>query len=1030
MSYPINRAESWQCIYQASKVINFSSFDYDSVKQSLVDYFKIYHPEFNNWIETDEFVMILEAFAYVAELYSYRLDMVAHENFLATAQRPDSVIKLAKFISYAPSRNTGGSGLVKIIAIKTTESIYDSDGNNLSNVKINWSDSTNNNWKSQFMSVMNRVISGSFGITNSADRSKVQNVLYESYSINNNAVKNGVITYSITIGNLTLPMELVSSHITQLGAVENRPAVDNKFNFIYKSDGTGDQSNNTGFFILTKQGILHKSKYEFTAAQANSSITVNVNNINNTDIWVNNVDADGKILQSSADVDVRLGEWFGVKSTYDIIDNLNTFNKYTVETLENDKVRIVFGDGTFSNMPKGLFDIWYRTSINDNITITNKHIDSVDVVMSYIDDYNNTQQLTVTFSLLDPITNITKSEDIEHIRQYAPYVYYTQNRMVNHVDYNSYIAQDSSVIKLKAINRSYAGQSQFAGWYDNSNTYTNTLHYGNDLAVFYLDNLNSVVVPNDVSAATVIVNYVEPLLSNSSIRLLLGPQYNKKYFNDTELHDIVFKNLGEALEPNDTAPPAPKLPLYLKFDNASNSWKAGDSSDSWIIKVDKQKQANITSWKVVYQERFLCCHSTSIKFWDYTRRTINDDTKNSVFDNITILKNNTGSVRNDVRTKSLTHDISLKVLGNAVKYNNTPSTGTPDINTLIVSTLETGSAYDDIALNCLINHSHVIDTSNKNSLTVTFNEPFIYNSGGISDIKVFPVLDINGTIGSKGVDLKAVKFTTSLSNSQNVIINSYIADTITIEVTPGQPFVAIVVTDYIYLKHQTLMPANITTLLQYLAQDVGVIRINGRSGINFAYKHYPDYNNLINPNTTNIIDIFMITQSYYNSVLSWLRGDNNTPIQETPTQLLQQYAPLLVNKMISDTVVLKSGSFKIIFGKKAIIELQANFVITKSSTTTMTDNQIKFEISKSINEFFNINYWGFGESFNFTELAAYCHNKLGFNINSMVIVPVYENNFFGDLFQINVMEHEVLIPHIDNNIIVVSSLTNNLMKMR
>jgi hypothetical protein len=124
MSTQISKAESWDRIYQASKFINFTSFDYNTVKQSLVDYFKLYHPEFNNYIESDEFIMIIEAFAYVCELYSYRLDMVANENLLSTASRRDSILNLAKFISYTPSRNIPGIGLVKITSIKTNEIVY------------------------------------------------------------------------------------------------------------------------------------------------------------------------------------------------------------------------------------------------------------------------------------------------------------------------------------------------------------------------------------------------------------------------------------------------------------------------------------------------------------------------------------------------------------------------------------------------------------------------------------------------------------------------------------------------------------------------------------------------------------------------------------------------------------------------------------------------------------------------------------------------------------------------------------------
>ena len=68
----ISRAESWETVYTAFQTINFTAFDYDAVKESLVDYVKLYHPEsFNDMIESSEFIAIVELFAYVAELLAY-----------------------------------------------------------------------------------------------------------------------------------------------------------------------------------------------------------------------------------------------------------------------------------------------------------------------------------------------------------------------------------------------------------------------------------------------------------------------------------------------------------------------------------------------------------------------------------------------------------------------------------------------------------------------------------------------------------------------------------------------------------------------------------------------------------------------------------------------------------------------------------------------------------------------------------------------------------------------------------------------
>lgn len=159
-----NNAEVWQTAYQAFQQVNFSAWDFNTIKQSLVDYLKLYFAEdFNDFIESSELIAYVELFAYVGELIAYRLDLNAHENFITVADRKESVLRLAKMLSYNASRNIAARGLVKITSISTTEVVYDSNGNNLANVIIYWNDANNTNWKEQFILVLNRIFEQDFG---------------------------------------------------------------------------------------------------------------------------------------------------------------------------------------------------------------------------------------------------------------------------------------------------------------------------------------------------------------------------------------------------------------------------------------------------------------------------------------------------------------------------------------------------------------------------------------------------------------------------------------------------------------------------------------------------------------------------------------------------------------------------------------------------------------------------------------------------------------------------------------------------
>jgi hypothetical protein len=62
----------------------------------------------------------------------------------------------------------------------------------------------------------------------------------------------------------------------------------------------------------------------------------------------------------------------------------------------------------------------------------------------------------------------------------------------------------------------------------------------------------------------------------------------------------------------------------------------------------------------------------------------------------------------------------------------------------------------------------------------------------------------------------------------------------------------------------------------------------------------------------------------------------------------------------------------------------------------------------TINSYFDIANWDFGETFYFSELAAYLHMQLVPNISSIVIVPANESSVFGSLMQVNANINEII----------------------
>ena len=145
-------AEDWKKIYQSFRNADFKSYDFESLRRTMIQYLQENYPEdFNDFIESSEYIALIDLIAYLGQNLSFRVDLNARENFLETAQRRDSILRLAQLVSYVPKRNIPASGFLKLTAISTSDNVIDANGINLSNTVVGWNDSTNPNWYQQFI---------------------------------------------------------------------------------------------------------------------------------------------------------------------------------------------------------------------------------------------------------------------------------------------------------------------------------------------------------------------------------------------------------------------------------------------------------------------------------------------------------------------------------------------------------------------------------------------------------------------------------------------------------------------------------------------------------------------------------------------------------------------------------------------------------------------------------------------------------------------------------------------------------------
>ena len=1014
MSRIINRAEGWERAYEVFQQVNFSAFDFTTIKESMIEYMKLYFPEdFNDYIESSEFIAVLELFAYTAELLAYRLDLNAHENFLTTAQRKESVLRLAKLISYKASRNIPARGLAKIQSIQSTELITDANGINLANTRIRWNDRNNANWKDQFILVMNRVMQQPFGSVSPDERIQVQDVVFELYDLDNIPTISGVQAFSTLVSGQSISMEVVPQELAVYGPVERRPERSKPLSLTYAADGLGDGSDTTGFMFFVKQGKLSRQVGTFDGVTPNQTFELANLGINDTDVWVNNVDTDTGVVLTDG-----FWEEVDIAASQNIIFNTTeTRSKYEVETLDKDGVRLIFGDGEFASIPSGTFDFWNRTSLTDPVVIPQNSIQGQTATFTYQDVNNNVQTVTFTFSLINTLQNAAATETIDHIRRTAPSVYYTQNRMVNGQDYNTFLLQDPTIAKMRAVNRTFAGDSKYIAWHDPSESYENVKIFGNDLLLYYNTDEASVRANASTSVSVVVDSLIEPILSSAEFSNILnseGVAYNdvRREFTSAERTQIETLLTDATLSSPTT--------VHLFYSIVDDAWEAANGTGSGVVETS---QPTITDPLWLPLKNSLLAGQTG-------------SPKSSVWDPVY------GSP-GGYPLGTIVSIVGGGSPGSTQYYEATSGTGSPQVTT--TSPIGSPTEWSLYPITGIIQVEYDVSigwtvTWQTIRLVAESQSSSFWNTNDGNTIVTFDALN---NAQDRIIVLQA-NVNPDYDTGTGICASTLAEGAI----LPGNvPFVILqqenTSTGLPDINRLSIMPeddnvdgvpdfcktinSTVVNLNDLIAPDRATALT---TPYNFAWFHHTPDRNLVDPATSNIIDIFVITRGYIENLKLWITGVTTTePAAPTPLQLRSDYGTLLENKMISDTVVLKSGGVRLLFGTKAETALRGQFKVVKSLYTNLTDNQIKTRIVDVVQAFFNIDLWEFGETFYFTELAAAIHTELSSNIVSVVLVPTLPASQFGDLFQVEGRENEVFQPDIAvDDILIVTSLTSDVLQ--
>jgi len=532
-------AEDWKRIYQSYRNADFKSYDFDNLRRTMINYLRQNYPEdFNDYIESSEYLALIDLIAFLGQNFAFRNDLNARENFLELAERRESVLRLARLLSYNPKRNQSANGLLKIESVQTSEEIRDSNNVNLANQTILWNDPANTNWYEQFIKIMNAAlpVNNAFGRPIKSDN--VNGVPTQQYRFNSTNADTPVYGFSKTIDGVSARFEIVSTDVFDGNIIEEPPFPGNNFAFLYRDDGRGFASSNSGFFCHFRQGTLDQGTFNVQSPSNNQVVAIDAVNVNNTDVWLYKLDSFGAEEELWTRVDAVEGNNVIYNSLSKSIRNI-----YSILTRANDRISLIFSDGTFGNLPQGQFRVYYRTSKNQRLVIDPADMRGLSIRIPYLSKTGKQESLNIVFSLRYIVDNASASETNTSIKANAPATYYTQNRMVTAEDYQiGPLTVSQEIVKAKSVNRLASGISRYFDLKDVTGKYSETNLFAKD-GVVYKEFLNpkqtfSFVTRTDVEGA--IVNVIEPILGDRKLKNFYLNSFPKTLVGDL---NVIWNNL-------------------------------------------------------------------------------------------------------------------------------------------------------------------------------------------------------------------------------------------------------------------------------------------------------------------------------------------------------------------------------------------------------------------------------------------------------------------------------------------------------
>jgi len=1114
-------AEDWKRIYQSFRNADFQSYDFENLRRVMISYIRENYPEdFNDYVESSEYLALIDLIAFLGQSISFRVDLNARENFLELAERRESVLRLARLLSYKAKRNIAASGLLKFVSIATSQNVYDSNGRNLSGQVISWNDPANANWQDQFIKILNSALPASRQFGNPDDKGTVYGIPTEQYRLQSANTDVPVYSFTKAVDGRSMGFEIVSTTFKAANEIyEEPPSLGNRLAFVYRNDGKGNGSSNTGFFLHFRQGTLNQGSFTLLQPATDETVDIDAVNVNNSDVWLYRLDKNGIENEYWAQVP----SFEGNNIIYNSL-NKSIRNIYGVVTRANDRISLVFSDGVFGNLPQGTFRTYYRVSNGISYTINPKDIKNVSIDIPYVSNVGQIETLTITLSLQSSVSNSSPTESNDSIKTRAPATYYTQNRMITAEDYNiSPLGVNQEVVKVKAVNRSSSGISRYFDLVDPTGKYSKTNLFADDGALYkedYVDSFRfSYTTRTDIEA--IIYNELSDVLKSSNLKNFFYSKFDRIILNEELFWKVRTIDTNQSTgyiqdEYNSIQKVSTYTTTNLRFltvgslvkftaptgqffnKNKNNEWEytatatTGLTNTLWskIVKISGDGTNNNTGILIDGTGPIVLndvipdgAHiSEIIPAW---RTTLEPGLVTNMVD--VIFSNKQFGLRYDAESRSW--KIIAETNLNTTDVFNTGRAGDvtnqkADASWLLLFTTDTeyytvtsrltryifesdqqvrfffdasDKIYDTRNNSVVKDVVKILNINTQPGLTVPFTydrdweitEEFRGLDGYVDTKKIqiaFNDSDDDGVVDDPTLFEQIVDLSNVNLQKRYVILEKY-------TIAQGQEdyryvsnsdekvkiftsqTAAIDFNNYIDGQYFYFIDTNVIKKFNKITSEFTVstdykIYI-GRDKIKFQYIHNADYESRIDPGITNLVDVYVLTKQYDINYRQWLNGSITTEPLPLSTDSLYNLLSSDLNKIksISDEVIYHPVKYKVLFGSKATVDVQATFKVVKNSEMVISDNDIKTRVLSAISEFFALENWDFGDNFYFSELSTYVMNRLSPYAVNFVIVPKQSGLSFGGLFEIRSEKDQIFINGATiDDIEIISTITASKIK--